>query len=354
MVLWVLPSQDCSGKERKDTRWVYSYSPSINSQGTQNLYDRIDRMKQYGPEFIDLTWGAGGSSAKQTIEIVKTAQSVSKVETMMHLTCTNMPVEMVDEALKVRKEKKPWKDYYTDIHCCQAAKDCGCQNILALRGDPPHGQDKWESCEGGFNNAIDLVKYIRLKYGDYFGIAVAGKTILTKPFEARLTFHLLPQGHPEGHIDNPSKEDDLKHLKDKVDAGADLIVTQLFYDVDMFLDFVNKCRAIGITCPIVPGVFPIQNYQGLKRVISFNDNYVPESIWNDLEPIKDDDAAVKEYGIQLTIQFIEKMLAAGIKGVHFYTFNLERSTRLILERLNLIPAKQEAVPTQDAAQSSVA
>ncbi|SAM05949.1 hypothetical protein [Absidia glauca] len=295
--------------------WSFEYFPPKTAQGTQNLYDRIDRMKQYGPEFIDLTWGAGGSSAKQTIEIVKTAQSVSKVETMMHLTCTNMPVEMVDEALK-------------------AAKDCGCQNILALRGDPPHGQDKWESCEGGFNNAIDLVKYIRLKYGDYFGIAVAG--------------------HPEGHIDNPSKEDDLKHLKDKVDAGADLIVTQLFYDVDMFLDFVTKCRAIGITCPIVPGVFPIQNYQGLKRVISFNDNYVPESIWNDLEPIKDDDAAVKEYGIQLTIQFIEKMLAAGIKGVHFYTFNLERSTRLILERLNLIPAKEEAALTQNTAQSSVA
>ncbi|KAI9308174.1 methylenetetrahydrofolate reductase [Cunninghamella echinulata] len=277
--------------------WSFEYFPPKTPQGIKNLYDRIDRMKQYGPEFIDVTWGAGGTTSALTTEIVKTAQQVSGVETMMHLTCTNMPCEEVDKAL-------------------EAAKACGCQNILALRGDPPHGQDKWESCEGGFNNAIDLVKYIREKYGDYFGIAVAG--------------------HPEGHIDNPSKEDDLKHLKAKVDAGADLIVTQLFYDVDMFLDFVKKCRDIGITCPILPGVFPIQNYQGLKRVISFNDNHVPESIWNDLEPIKEDDAAIKEYGIQLTIKFIEAMQKAGIKGVHFYTFNLERSTRIILERLNLI------------------
>ncbi|CAO3600072.1 unnamed protein product [Absidia cylindrospora] len=310
-------------EEENRVYWSFEYFPPKTAQGTQNLFDRIGRMKQYGPEFIDVTWGAGGTTSALTTEIVKHAQSVKQVETMMHLTCTNMPSEEVDKAL-------------------EAAKACGCQNILALRGDPPHGQDKWESCEGGFSNAIDLVKYIRLKYGDYFGIAVAG--------------------HPEGHIDNPSKEDDLNHLKAKVDAGADLIVTQLFYDVDMFLEFVKKCRNIGITCPILPGVFPIQNYQGLKRVISFNDNYVPEHIWNDLEPIKDDDAAVKEYGIQLTIKFIEKMLAAGIKGVHFYTFNLERSTRLILERLNLIqpaPAApaissvQKDIPTAaDVAQST--
>lgn len=195
---------------------------------------------------------------------------------------------------------------------------------MALRGDPPHGQENWTAVEGGFNNAIDLVKYIRQQYGDYFGIAVAG--------------------HPEGHIDNPDKEDDLRHLKAKVDAGADLIVTQLFYDVDTFLNFVEQARAIGITCPILPGIFPIQNYNGLKRVISFNNNQVPQKIWDDLEPIKDDDAAVKEYGIQLSMEFINKFIEAGIKGVHFYTFNLERSTRIILERMGLVPQQATVKP----------
>ncbi|KAI8063579.1 methylenetetrahydrofolate reduct [Gongronella butleri] len=293
--------------------WSFEYFPPKTPQGIQNLYDRIGRMKEFNPEFVDVTWGAGGTTSKLTTEIVQTAQQKYGVETMMHLTCTNMPAEEVDKALA-------------------AAKACGCQNILALRGDPPQGQDRWESCEGGFSNAIDLVKYIRKQYGDYFGIAVAG--------------------HPEGHIDNPSKEEDLLHLKAKVDAGADVIVTQLFYDVDMFLEFVTKCRAIGITVPILPGVFPIQNYQGLKRVISFNDNFVPEKIWNDLEPIKEDDAAVKEYGIQLTIDFINKMQAAGIKGVHFYTFNLERSTRLILERLGWIPSAEQAAVNKTAIASS--
>ncbi|KAL0097365.1 methylenetetrahydrofolate reductase-domain-containing protein [Phycomyces blakesleeanus] len=285
--------------------WSFEYFPPKTTQGVQNLYDRIERMQKFGPEFIDVTWGAGGTTSDLTTDIVQTAQTVYGIETMMHLTCTNMPVEKIDAAL-------------------EKAKKCGCQNILALRGDPPHGQETWKSCEGGFNNAIDLVKYIRLKYGDYFGIAVAG--------------------HPEKHADCPTLDQDILHLKAKVDAGADLVVTQLFFDVDIFLSFVEKCRAAGITCPILPGVFPIQNYNGLKRVISFNDNHVPQAIWDALEPIKDDDAAVKEYGIQLTVEFIQKMLAAGLNGVHFYTFNLERSTRLVLERLNYVASQETVKP----------
>ncbi|KAI8081400.1 methylenetetrahydrofolate reductase-domain-containing protein [Halteromyces radiatus] len=285
--------------------WSFEYFPPKTTQGVQNLYDRMERMQRMGPEFIDVTWGAGGTSAELTTEIVSTAQSVYGLETMMHLTCTNMPVEKIDNALK-------------------AAKECGCQNILALRGDPPKGQTNWESCENGFEHAVDLVKYIREKYGDYFCIGVAG--------------------HPEGHMDCPDKEQDLLHLKEKVDAGANLIVTQLFFDVDCFLDFVKRARAIGITCPILPGVFPIQNYSGLKRVISFSNNYVPQKIWDDLEPLKEDDAAVKEYGINLTIEFIHKFRKSGINGFHIYTFNLERSTRLILERLNLVAPLETIKP----------
>ncbi|GAA5815458.1 hypothetical protein MFLAVUS_008970 [Mucor flavus] len=288
------------------TFWSFEYFPPKTEMGVQNLYDRMERMQRFGPEFVDVTWGAGGSSAELTMDIVGTSQSVYGLETMMHLTCTNMPVESIDSALK-------------------NAKACGCQNILALRGDPPQGQLNWESCENGFSNAIDLVKYIRKNYGDYFCIAVAG--------------------HPEGHIDNQDKEDDLLRLKEKVDAGADLIVTQLFFDVEVFIEFVKRCRNIGITCPILPGIFPIQSYAGLSRVISFNNNVVPQHIWDDLEPIKDDDQAVKDYGIDLAIKHIKKIKEeTGINGFHIYTFNLERSSRLILEKLGLVPEQEQVKP----------
>lgn len=285
--------------------WSFEYFPPKTQQGVQNLYDRMERMYRLGPEFIDVTWNAGGTSSQLTSEIVATAQSVYGLETVMHLTCTNMPKEKIDKALK-------------------DAKECGCQNILALRGDPPRGQEHWEACENGFSHAIDLVRYIRQQYGDYFGIAVAG--------------------YCEGHVDNPDKDDDLYRLKEKVDAGADFIITQVFYDVDIFLKWVKKCRAIGISCPIIPGLLPIQNYSGFNRIITLSKTIVPQFVLEELEPIKDDDAAVKEYGIRLAVDMIRKMFADGIKCYHFYTMNLERSTRLILEALEFVPPIENVKP----------
>ncbi|PKY17062.1 methylenetetrahydrofolate reduct [Rhizophagus irregularis] len=285
--------------------WSFEYFPPKTQQGVQNLYDRMERMYRLGPEFIDVTWNAGGTTSQLTSEIVATAQSVYGLETIMHLTCTNMPKEKVDKALK-------------------DAKECGCQNILALRGDPPRGQEHWEACENGFSHAIDLVRYIRQQYGDYFGIAVAG--------------------YCEGHVDNPDKDDDLYRLKEKVDAGADFIITQVFYDVDIFLNWVKKCRAIGISCPIIPGILPIQNYSGFNRIITLSKTIVPQFVLEELEPIKDDDAAVKEYGIRLAVDMIRKMFADGIKCYHFYTMNLERSTRLILEALEFVPPIENVKP----------
>lgn len=122
-------------------------------------------------------------------------------------------------------------------------------------------------------------------------------------------------------------------------------MTQLFFDVDIFIQFVKRCRDTGITCPILPGIFPIQSHGGLKRVISFNDNYVPQKVWDDLESIKEDDQAVKDYGIQLAIEHIQKIKReTGINGFHIYTFNLERSSRIILEKLGLVPEQEYVKP----------
>ncbi|KAG6579712.1 Methylenetetrahydrofolate reductase 2, partial [Cucurbita argyrosperma subsp. sororia] len=284
----------------------FEYFPPKTEDGVDNLFDRMDRMVAHNPSFCDITWGAGGSTADLTLDIANKMQNMICVETMMHLTCTNMPVEKIDHAL-------------------QTIKSNGLQNVLALRGDPPHGQDKFVQIEGGFACALDLVKHIRGKYGDYFGITVAG----------------YPEAHPDvigsnGVATAEGYQSDLAYLKKKFDAGADLIVTQLFYDTDIFLKFVNDCRQIGITCPIVPGIMPINNYKGFLRMTSFCKTKIPDEVMAALEPIKDNEEAVKAYGIHLGTEMCKKILAHGIKTLHMYTLNMEKSALAILMNLGLI------------------
>ncbi|CAN6291368.1 unnamed protein product [Urochloa humidicola] len=298
-----------------DGRTVFSfeYFPPKTEEGVENLFERMDRMVAHGPSFCDITWGAGGSTADLTLEIANRMQNMVCVETMMHLTCTNMPVEKIDHALETIKSN-------------------GIQNVLALRGDPPHGQDKFVQVEGGFGCALDLVQHIRAKYGDYFGITVAG----------------YPEAHPdvigEGGATLEAFSNDLAYLKRKVDAGADLIVTQLFYDTDIFLKFVNDCRQIGITCPIVPGIMPINNYKGFLRMTGFCKTKIPDEITAALDPIKDNEEAVKAYGVHLGTEMCKKILATGIKTLHLYTLNMEKSALAILMNLGLIEESKVSRP----------
>jgi len=213
------------------------FFPPKTEEGKINLFERIERMStNLRPAWIDITWGAGGTTSDLTIEIATFIQKYSGTVCLMHLTCTNMPREKVDIAL-------------------EAAKAAGISNILALRGDPPHGTEKWEKVEGGFEYATDLVKYIREKHGDFFCIGVAG--------------------YPEKHLEADNFEDDVLHLKEKVDAGGEFIVTQMFYDVPTFNSFVNACRKVGIVVPIIPGILPIQTYAGFKRMTEFCQTVVP-------------------------------------------------------------------------------
>ncbi|XP_050236712.1 methylenetetrahydrofolate reductase (NADH) 2-like [Mercurialis annua] len=284
----------------------FEFFPPKTEDGVDNLFDRMDRMVSHNPTFCDITWGAGGTTADLTLDIANRMQNMICVETMMHLTCTNMPVEKIDHALETIKSN-------------------GIQNVLALRGDPPHGQDKFVQVEGGFGCALDLVEHIRSKYGDYFGITVAG----------------YPEAHPDmiesdGLATPGNYQKDLEYLKRKVDAGADLIVTQLFYDTDIFLKFVNDCRQMGITCPIVPGIMPINNYKGFIRMTGFCKTKIPAEVMAALEPIKDNEEAVRAYGIHLGTEMCKKIMAHGIKTLHLYTLNMEKSALAILMNLGLI------------------
>ncbi|MDC0231411.1 methylenetetrahydrofolate reductase [Aureispira] len=281
--------------ENNNVYYSFEYFPPRTKMGEQNLYIKLDKMSSLEPLFIDITWGAGGSTSDLTLDICKNSQKFLCLETQMHLTCTNINEALVKKTL-------------------DEAKKHNIRNILALRGDPPHGQD-WVVADSKFQYAVDLVKYIRKEYGDYFGISVAG----------------YPEGHPDGNY-----KKDLKFLKMKVDAGADFVITQLFYDVDKFLNFVKDCRKEGITCPILPGILPIINYNNFRRMVGFCNINVPQQIWDDLKKIKDNDEAVAEYGIQVVTDMCKKILDNGSCGLHFYTLNREDTCKKILNNLNLL------------------
>lgn len=255
----------------------FEFFPPKTAQGVQNLYDRIDRMHDLGPAFVDVTWGAGGSRSELTCEMVNVAQTTYGLETCMHLTCTDMETSKIDNALK-------------------EAYNAGCTNILALRGDPPREQEKWQAIEGGFRYASDLVKYIKQKYGDHFDIGVAG--------------------YPEGCEDQQDPEILLDHLKEKVDAGGTFIVTQMFYDVDIFLSWVDKVRAKGIHVPIVPGIMPIQTHGAFLRRANWVKANIPPKWTAALDPVKNDDAAVREVGKDLVAEMCRRILDAGIMQLH--------------------------------------
>merc|ERR1719269_39267 len=242
--------------------------------------------------WIDVTWGAGGSTAETTQLLCETAMDVTGLDVLMHLTCTNVTVETTRKVL-------------------QRCKDKGLCNILALRGDPPAGMDQaWTATEGGFKHAVDLVKFIRKEFGDYFCIGVAA----------------YPEGHVDylgenGAIDKAAYEQDMKYFKDKVDAGADFAVTQLFYDCEIYGRFLQKCKDMGSpdSFKVYPGIMPIQN----------------------------DDQAVKEYGIKLGVEMSQRCIELGAPGVHLYTLNLETSATAIVEGLGLLDCGDAAKLNKD-------
>ena len=216
------------------------------------------------------------------------------------------------------------------------AKSCGVHNLLVLRGDPPRHQPggQWgvgDVSVGYCGRAIDLVKLIRELHGDYFGIAVAG--------------------HPEGHSSSESPEQELRHLKEKIEAGADLIITQLFYDGTQFLEYVQRCRRVGITCPILPGIMPIQSYSSFLRMTEFCNISVPNHVMDRLRPIKGDDEAVKAIGCKIAVDMAREILncekeGVDVDGIHFYTLNLERSVTTILRSMGVFECKSD-IPVWD-------
>jgi methylenetetrahydrofolate reductase (NADPH) len=254
----------------------------------------------------------------------------------MHLTCTNMSRTLVDEALN-------------------EAKALGVRNILALRGDPPRSgeyhMDDQEDSNKEFTWAIDLVRYIRKVHGDYFCIGVAG----------------YPEGHAdESHPEHQSVDQDLPYLIEKVQAGADFVMTQLTYDIDAYSVYETTLRShpsgVFATIPIIPGLMPIQSYQIVKRITNLSHARLPTEIFSRIEVVKSDDEAVKRVGVDILSELVEGIKALPQpmrlpRGLHFYTLNLEKSVAFILERCNLIPSSSEPTSpssTESESESAIA
>lgn len=333
-------SQLLKGRDDEKPFVSFEYFAPKTDEGVKNLHERIERMRAYEPLFADITWGAGGTSSETTLSLTIEAKERHGLIPQMHLTCTNMPVEKLRDALKR----------------CQAA---GIRNILALRGDPPAGEERWEAVEGGFTCALDLVRHIREQYGDYFGVSVAG----------------YPEGHPNAITEVNSveklseaerrrcsstvgedgavryfvcRDDDyareLAYLKKKVDAGAECIFTQMFFDAEVFLDFVRACREVGIQVPILPGILCVNSVAGFRRMVTLCKTRVPEKLWKQLEAVDaDNEDAVQAFAVQLGVDLCSRLLKAGVgvPGLHFYTLNLEPVTTGIVEALGLGPFSDE-------------
>lgn len=273
----------------------FEYFPPKTESGLHNLYARLDRMAGLEPCFIDITWGAGGSTSDTTLQLSQDAQTFFGLDVMMHITCAGM----TEQRLRFALDK---------------AKDRGIRNIMALRGDTPRQES--EESASFLSSSVDLIRWIKSNYGDSFGIGVGG--------------------YPEGHPEAKSKRDCVNFLKQKVDAGADFIVTQLFFDLDEYRDFLLLCAEAGITCPIIPGILPIISYDRFQKFTEFTGIKVPNRIKKALEPIKSDDEKVRAFGVDLCASMCRELFEIGAPGLHFYTLNLESSVTEILQEINLL------------------
>jgi methylenetetrahydrofolate reductase (NADH) len=264
--------------------------PPKTDAGEQAMYRHLDQLAEFKPDFITCTYGAGGSTQGKTLGIVEQVKQRYEVPVASHLTCVGSTVEQL-------------RSYLTDA----AAR--GVDYIVALRGDPPRGETTFQAVDGGLRYANELVDLIRGEFAD-FGIAVAG--------------------YPETHQEAPSPEADLENLKRKVDAGADIVMTQLFYDNDGFFRFRDRCDAIGVHVPLIPGILPVTSLAQIQRITSMCGARLPEAFAKQLGE-RDDEDWQFQVGVEQATKQVQGLIDADVPGVHFYVLNKSQATSAVLQ-----------------------
>jgi len=268
--------------------------PPKTEAGEQALFRHLDQLMEFRPDYVTCTYGAGGSTRDKTLGIILQVKRLYEIPVASHLTCVGATADQLREYLR-------------------EAADGGVNHIVALRGDPPHGDESFQVVDGGFRYASQLVELIRSEFPQ-FGIGVAG--------------------YPEKHLEAPSLEVDLENLKRKVDMGADIVVTQLFYDNDDFFRFRDRCQQIGITVPIIPGILPVTNLSQIKRITSMCGSHLPESFLAALEE-KDDGDWQFQVGVEFATRQVQSLVQSGVPGVHFYVLNKSQATSQVVQEANL-------------------
>jgi methylenetetrahydrofolate reductase (NADPH) len=269
--------------------------PPKTEAGEAQLFSALEALMVYRPSFVSCTYGAAGSTREQTLELTVKIHKACGVTTAAHRTCVGSTVEAIRRWLK-------------------EATDLGIENIVALRGDPPKGQAEFKKPEGGLAYANELVALIRQEF-PYFSIAVAG--------------------YPETHQEAPSPAVDLANLKRKVNAGADAVITQLFYDNRDFFEFRRRYTEAGIAVPLIPGILPVVNLSQVQRITSMCGAKIPTSFLAELEAYRNDPDGQVGVGVRYAIRQCRELLDAGIPGLHFYLLNKSEATFQILRALKL-------------------
>lgn len=267
--------------------------PPKTEAGEEAMYRHVDQLVEFRPDFITCTYGAGGSTQEKTLGIVEQVKQRYNLPVASHLTCVGSTVDQLRAYL------------------AQAAKR-GIDYIVALRGDPPRGETSFQAVEGGLSYANELVDLIRGEFSN-FGIAVAG--------------------YPETHQEAPNAEIDLANLKQKVDAGADIVVTQLFYNNDDFFRFRDRCDAIGIRVPLIPGILPVTSLAQIQRITSMCAAGLPEPFVKALAQ-RDDEDWQFQVGVEFATKQVQALIDAGVPGIHFYVLNKSQATSAVLQAIN--------------------
>lgn len=274
----------------------FEFFPPKTDEGDRNLLERqIPGLLDAKPDYCSVTYGAGGSTRDKTLMIVDRIQRQHGITALAHLTCVNHTREQVRELL-------------------EKIRALGCKNILALRGDPPGGGE-FVPTPGGFEYSSQLVEFIRETNGFSIGVA----------------------GFPEGHIAcKEGRHADWQHLQQKIQAGADFVLTQLFFDNADFFEFRDHLRnKLGVSVPLVPGIIPILNSSQIKRFTQLCGARIPPPLVTRLDQLAGDDAAAAQFGIEYATRQCEELLRAGVPGLHFYTLNKAASTIRVLKNLGL-------------------
>ena len=268
--------------------------PPKTDQGDAALMRHMEVLMQFSPDYITCTYGAGGSTQTKTMDVITAVKTAFDVPVASHLTCVGSTADDLRSYLEEASRKE------VDF-------------LVALRGDPPQGDSKFQAVEGGFSYANELVEFIRAEFPQ-FGMAVAG--------------------YPEVHQEALSAQSDLENLKRKVDAGADIVITQLFYDNTDYFDFCDRCETAGIEVPIVPGILPVTNLAQIQRITSLCGSKLPDQFVQRLSQKEDDADWQFEVGVEFAAAQVKELIDQGAAGVHFYVLNKSQATLRVLEAVD--------------------